>query len=604
MATSLSGTPQSGRKRPAAAAANTAFTAATVASGTTPGRGINGNGSRAAASMASPRGSGSSLLTPEPAHKRRGVSRGGATGRSVGPEGGGGGGGGNSATPNSVFTPGTGTAHLLLQLRRDWAQQQHQGPPQQQQQQQFSQSGGGGSGAAPPPPPPPLQSDGAVGRAPAGEENLSEDAAALIRSCSYAVPPGSGSGSGSGSSSSSQSNICDQRERPAAPKPGAAAVVGSKGGAAGAPRGASGGRRDDRRAAAPASCGSRRGRGGGGNGAGGNGAGGNGAQKPALAAATAFGTDRPRNEAVGFAAGVGDFGLAVAESGMQLSSAPVPAAIISLDGCSCKKSMCLKLYCQCFAAQHVCSGACKCENCLNSEAHGAERRAAVRELLGRSPHAFDAKFKTEVLVADGGNGTARAAVVHNTGCGCSKSACLKRYCECFNGGIACSDKCRCKDCRNTAKAVGARVRAKNMAAKSSMLNAGAAAVAAAASAGRGGGGGGGGGAVITGGGGGGRGGGSSGGGTFSGEVAAAATAAAVAAAAQRGNMAEQTMRRSEEEGAGDRRQDEGHGKGNIDIDGGGGGHGPAVGRSPLGVLPGGRADGENDSGANRGTIRV
>lgn len=53
-------------------------------------------------------------------------------------------------------------------------------------------------------------------------------------------------------------------------------------------------------------------------------------------------------------------------------------------------------YCQCFAGQHVCSDACKCENCLNSDAHGAERRAAVRELLCRSPHAFDAKFKTEV----------------------------------------------------------------------------------------------------------------------------------------------------------------------------------------------------------------
>jgi len=53
-------------------------------------------------------------------------------------------------------------------------------------------------------------------------------------------------------------------------------------------------------------------------------------------------------------------------------------------------------YCQCFAGQHICSDACKCENCYNSAEHGMERRAAVRELLCRSPHAFDAKFKTEV----------------------------------------------------------------------------------------------------------------------------------------------------------------------------------------------------------------
>lgn len=61
------------------------------------------------------------------------------------------------------------------------------------------------------------------------------------------------------------------------------------------------------------------------------------------------------------------------EENMNCDSAPAPAfptvchttKPANCHRCKCKKSRCLKLYCECFAAKEFCTG-CQCVNCLNT----------------------------------------------------------------------------------------------------------------------------------------------------------------------------------------------------------------------------------------------
>jgi hypothetical protein len=46
------------------------------------------------------------------------------------------------------------------------------------------------------------------------------------------------------------------------------------------------------------------------------------------------------------------------------------------------------------------------------------------------------------------SGDKNAEKQHAKGCHCKKSACLKKYCECFQSGIMCSKNCKCCDCKN------------------------------------------------------------------------------------------------------------------------------------------------------------
>jgi hypothetical protein len=98
------------------------------------------------------------------------------------------------------------------------------------------------------------------------------------------------------------------------------------------------------------------------------------------------------------------------------------------SGCTCKKTKCLKMYCECFSSGKMCTPECSCHGCSNDHNHLDSINKAKSNI------------KMKLLSASKQN--------QGKGCSCKRSQCQKKYCECFNSGIACGLDCRCEDCAN------------------------------------------------------------------------------------------------------------------------------------------------------------
>ncbi|XP_022881434.1 uncharacterized protein LOC111398655 [Olea europaea var. sylvestris] len=122
--------------------------------------------------------------------------------------------------------------------------------------------------------------------------------------------------------------------------------------------------------------------------------------------------------------------------------------------CNCKKSKCLKLYCDCFAAGIYCEEPCSCQGCYNRPEYEDTVLETRQQIESRNPLAFAPKtvqnfiYPSSSICGEDETQLSKPSIRHKRGCNCKKSMCLKKYCECYQAKVGCSDGCRCEGCKN------------------------------------------------------------------------------------------------------------------------------------------------------------
>ena len=106
---------------------------------------------------------------------------------------------------------------------------------------------------------------------------------------------------------------------------------------------------------------------------------------------------------------------------------------ISKIHCTCKKTKCIKKYCECYSSGNLCYN-CKCENCENKPYYNENIPNQKKE----------EENNNNIIELNEDEDEEKKLII----CTCSKSGCNKNYCECFKAKVKCNNKCRCIKCLN------------------------------------------------------------------------------------------------------------------------------------------------------------
>ena len=110
--------------------------------------------------------------------------------------------------------------------------------------------------------------------------------------------------------------------------------------------------------------------------------------------------------------------------------------------CTCKKTKCIKKYCECFSSGVFCQN-CKCENCENKQDYLIENNNINKKEEEDLNENKNIKQNNDNNLELNNNYSKKLII-----CTCSKSGCNKNYCECFKAKVKCNNKCRCIKCLN------------------------------------------------------------------------------------------------------------------------------------------------------------